>query len=509
MQFVFNYDPSIANAPAGFLSALAAAASYLDALITNPITVTVNVGWGEVDGVPLPDGDVAGALPASTFSLPYSTVRAALLARASSADDATATAGLPPVDPLFLSPNLIVATTEAKAWGLILANGTEVDGSIGFNSAVPFSFDSANRGVLGEYDFIGAVEHELTHILGRFSRLGENTPLDLFRYAGPNFHPLLANMPSYFSIDGGDTNLAPFDPLHDLADWGSSVHGDSFGYTQRGIPEQVTASDITAMDVLGYDVAPTPPALSRSGSYAFAAPDSDTALYLSGTGQVTLSGGGGTVTVLGGADTIFAAPGASANSITNYGSLFFDAGGSQSQTVDLVTRFGAATLVGAANNVMIRQDDAPRGSTMMVAGAGNETLFGAESSSEDQYWGSFGHGNDLMVAGSGTDILVGGSGTDTMVGGSGTDVFYVVSAEVIDSMTGTAATPGQDVIAGAKAGDTLALTGFDSLYGAAGSGAASRFVSAALSSGAITVALADGTSIRFVGATSGLRIVSS
>ncbi len=96
-----------------------------------------------------------------------------------------------------------------------------------------------------------------------------------------------------------------------------------------------------------------------------------------------------------------------------------------------------------------------------------------------------------------------------MSGGSGTDVFYVIDAKTIGAMTETAVTPGQDVIANAHAGDILALTGFDSLYGAAGSGAAAQFVSAALASGVSSLMLADGTSLRFIGPTAGLQIASS
>jgi len=101
MQFVFNYDPSVANAPAGFLSGLAAAAGYLDALITNPITVTVNVGWGEVGGAPIPAGDVAAALPIRAGSLPYEVVASELAAHATSAADASSVANLPAINPFY------------------------------------------------------------------------------------------------------------------------------------------------------------------------------------------------------------------------------------------------------------------------------------------------------------------------------------------------------------------------------------------------------------------------
>ena len=47
MQINLIYDFSTSSAPAGFFSAMAAAAEYLDNLITNNITVNIQVGWGE------------------------------------------------------------------------------------------------------------------------------------------------------------------------------------------------------------------------------------------------------------------------------------------------------------------------------------------------------------------------------------------------------------------------------------------------------------------------------
>jgi hypothetical protein len=151
--------------------------------------VTVNVGWGEVGGVPIPAGDVAAALPGSAGSLSYQVVTSELAAHAASAADISSVPNLPAVDP-FLGAALAVTAPEEKAWGLLPANGAEIDGSVGFSSVAAFSFDPANRDALGAYDFVSAAEHELTHVLGRDSHLGIHTPLDLFRYTTPGFRPL-------------------------------------------------------------------------------------------------------------------------------------------------------------------------------------------------------------------------------------------------------------------------------------------------------------------------------
>jgi hypothetical protein len=53
MQILINYDPSVASAPPGFIAGITAAVDYLEKLFTNPISITINVGYGEVDGFQL------------------------------------------------------------------------------------------------------------------------------------------------------------------------------------------------------------------------------------------------------------------------------------------------------------------------------------------------------------------------------------------------------------------------------------------------------------------------
>ena len=52
MQISIIYDSSVANAPAGFTTAITDAVNYLDKLFTNPISITIDVGYGEVGGLP-------------------------------------------------------------------------------------------------------------------------------------------------------------------------------------------------------------------------------------------------------------------------------------------------------------------------------------------------------------------------------------------------------------------------------------------------------------------------
>src|SRR5215469_8660311 len=99
MQINFSYDSSVSAAPAGFTTALAAAASYLDGLFINPITVTIQVGWQEVGGRPLGAGAIGEGGPDGGTSMAYSTLRADLTQNPTSSADVTALASLPASDP--------------------------------------------------------------------------------------------------------------------------------------------------------------------------------------------------------------------------------------------------------------------------------------------------------------------------------------------------------------------------------------------------------------------------
>jgi hypothetical protein len=51
-----TYDASVANAPAAFKTDVAAAVQYFESEFTNPDTININVGYGEVDGQSLGSG---------------------------------------------------------------------------------------------------------------------------------------------------------------------------------------------------------------------------------------------------------------------------------------------------------------------------------------------------------------------------------------------------------------------------------------------------------------------
>ena len=274
-----SYDASAAAAPAGFRSAVGAAASYLEAAIASPVSININVGWGEVGGTSLEPG----ALGQSSYSgdyYSYDAVKAALAAGVTSADDTAALATLPASDPTG-GGSFFVSSAQAKALGLATGASSASDGSVGLASDVACTFDPTHRSVPGAYDAIGALEHEMTEVMGRSGSLGMwsgsgvYTPLDLFRYAAPGLRDL-ASGPGYFSVDGSQMLLAYNDPGQggDPADWDTATLGDAFGDGMQGAASLVSATDLREMDVIGYRLA-TPAntaSLPAAGMFAAASP---------------------------------------------------------------------------------------------------------------------------------------------------------------------------------------------------------------------------------------------
>lgn len=61
MQTNVTYDASVADAPAGLQQAVQAAVGYLYATISDNITVSIALGWGEVNRQAIASGALARA----------------------------------------------------------------------------------------------------------------------------------------------------------------------------------------------------------------------------------------------------------------------------------------------------------------------------------------------------------------------------------------------------------------------------------------------------------------
>ena len=196
----------------------------------------------------------------------YAQYRTALIADATSADDATANATLPnqvpsPVDG---NTNMWLTLANARSVGL-LGNSASTDATIGLN----FSIINKTRppGDNSKYDLQAVAQHEIDEVLGlgsglnlpvNFPRLSR--PQDLFRYNGAgsrSFSTSNAEV-SYLSIDGGTTNLVGFNQTGngDFGDWvngsGTTRVQDAFG-TPGSTPN--LGVELRNLDVIGYTLA--------------------------------------------------------------------------------------------------------------------------------------------------------------------------------------------------------------------------------------------------------------
>ena len=104
-------------------------------------TVNIRVGWDEIGGVPLSNGDLGEGGPVSGALFSYNQVRAALASDAKSRADMTALASLPAADPTN-GGSFFVGGAEEKALGLTAGNAAAVDGQVGFQSDPSFRLHS-------------------------------------------------------------------------------------------------------------------------------------------------------------------------------------------------------------------------------------------------------------------------------------------------------------------------------------------------------------------------------
>ena len=256
LTFNFNFSgitgPDAANAMAGFQ----AAGQRYSNLLSDNVTININAGFATLGGNTLAQ---AGS---STVGLYYTDVKAALAAKAASADDAVAVANLPVGTPAlvgtptgnrtlaglsFVTNNpttgarvvdnnltannfsLDVNRANAKALGLLAANSTASDASITFNNTTNYDFDPSDGISAGKLDFVGIAAHEIGHALGFVSGAdsvdessGPSGPdagtnldgfrilsvLDLFRYSadsisrGKGVLDVAYGGTPYFSLDG-------------------------------------------------------------------------------------------------------------------------------------------------------------------------------------------------------------------------------------------------------------------------------------------------------------------
>ncbi len=261
MQINLSYDSSVGSAPTGFTQAMAVAVSYLDHLIASPITVSIEVGYGEITQGGSTTTVSSGALGGtnddalwslSTFAQTYHSSISSADQRAAYNEWVNSTT--------FANDQIDVSTAQQKAFG-VLGASSGFDGSVGFQTngagGITYNFNPFQRAVSNEWDFIGVALHELTHALGRTSDVGMGTtatPLDMVRFmAAGQWQTGATGSPAYFSLDGGATALGNFDTTgSDPSDWASGANDANNAYGYVGVANDFGQLDLRELNVLGF-----------------------------------------------------------------------------------------------------------------------------------------------------------------------------------------------------------------------------------------------------------------
>ena len=409
---------SVAQAPADFTQAVATVAHYYESEFTNPVTVTIDVGYGEIDGQRLMSGAL-GESETYLSQVSYANLHAALVKNLDANGNALAAANLPSSSPM--GGDFWVPTAEAKALGL--STSTSIDGYAGFSNAYPFDYGNGGSVPGSEYYFLGVVAHEFSEVMGRTMMDGETfagsagyEPLDLFHYAAPGMPEFSGTNTGYASPDGGKSVLDYFNtnPGGDLGDWASSAGPNSFdAFSSQGVVNPVSAADVKVMNLLGWDTPASKSALVTNSAHGFDAIGGLDVVSAS-EGALSSDWDSNSISVL----KVSAVNGSVANVgekvAGQYGNLWLNADGSYEYSN---TEPGAvAELGGVAEDIfkftVAGSNGDTASSTLTIVILNQYDHLAVGSSNETLYAGA---GNNQVLVASPGDTLVGNHYRDTFV----------------------------------------------------------------------------------------------
>ena len=276
-------------------AAFVRAAARWEALIANPVTIYVDVDFGPtLFGEPFGSGVVGFAIPDDRVSEEgaYPALRQRLIARADKAAERAVLEALPhDAIPTDLGPTTRYTAPSAllRVLGLLPAVASPSDPAprIGFNSAYRYDFDPSNGVDDTRNDFEGIVVHEIGHMLGFVSKVGDlelgatvHAPavMDLFRFRPGVTMDTFATAPRIVTSGGEQVYFAggAVLPLSTGRDDGSGGDGRSASHWKddrltdvtlgimdptvtRGDELEIAAADLAVLDLLGYTFGePTP-----------------------------------------------------------------------------------------------------------------------------------------------------------------------------------------------------------------------------------------------------------
>jgi hypothetical protein len=302
LDIVLSYSGGFENRSEA-VRAMEQAATTWESVLRDPIVVEIAVREATLRELNFAPGGSIG----NTYQAPWSLIRELLTADATSTNDRSSVAHLPPDFPLkfktwdvdrntiindgndLINNSIFLSRANLRALGYriefddpepdarILRNEFFLDGFGGFD------FDRSD-GIVG-FDFTAAAIHEIGHAMGFrsgvddvdfvFADGNDVTPkqindfpvvtvLDLFRYSAESL-PLIDLQPGgfpHFSIDGGTTKLSDFATGVTFGDqweashWRESTGGVMDPSLPDGSIQNLTRLDVQALDVIGWDVSP-------------------------------------------------------------------------------------------------------------------------------------------------------------------------------------------------------------------------------------------------------------
>ena len=270
LTIVPTFDSSITSNPQASMieSTIKSAIVAYQMKFSDPVTVTITFQT-------MPSGLGRSLWYYDTFS--YSSYLSALMAHATTADDATAIANLPNVanNPVNGNANLNIKLPNARALGFSAdPNPGSPDGVIYLNVAkLNFSTAMTNGSKLSLF---AVASHEIDEVLGLGSALDEVfagiqsssdpiLPEDLFRYDqfGARTYTTNTNAIAYFSLNG-TTDVAQFnqDPSGDYGDW-YSIYGGQTPEVQDAFSiagaSPVLGAEARALDAIGFTLVQSVP----------------------------------------------------------------------------------------------------------------------------------------------------------------------------------------------------------------------------------------------------------
>jgi hypothetical protein len=290
-----NAGAGLAANPAA-LAAFNRAADTLEALFSDPVVISINANLAVLGA------GIIGSTNSTLLAGGFDLVRNAVVADGADEPDDTIVASLPTAAQFLglvpagggLNGNIVLSQANAKALGFAVGAGP--DATIVFSSAFAFDYDNSDGVGAGLVDFETVALHELVHALGFFSAVDLQddvapfanwvATLDLFRFRTSTLPTTAAEFTNFARV------LAPgvASSFSDLTNtWAMStglVQGDGRQASHwkddaltgihigvmdptiaNGVFFGMTAADIRALDLIGWDfVVATPAAVPEPAS---------------------------------------------------------------------------------------------------------------------------------------------------------------------------------------------------------------------------------------------------